>query len=709
MNITIECLKETNTFQETPLHLAAVQERRNFVEAVLSLCEDNPGIGQLLTAKDKDSNTALHLASIHKKPGCPPLLLFLKRTKEPVKYLSLENSFGETPFSKAAASGDLDTVDEMLKDLSPTEKKALVSHEDLSKISPLHIAAQKGFVDIFNLLLKNEAEITQKGPDQKTALEIAIEEDQREVVRSIIKSSQWKKAFRMPCTPINGELNTPLRMLIRQDAELAEEFLDKCCIQESQTEDMQRRKQDVIKMNINFIDDKRSYFVLENAKQNDPEQKQFLHKDDLPEHFAGYEQHDVDIDNHPLIIMANHERVDLLQHPLCLVIVERTWSQYNFKSYLLQIGVVIVFLFALHLFALTSASSEETFEDYNKSAIDNMTNTTETIEDKEQTQSGMESLNPVFRVVLLLVIVTRAAFFFVHGEFYPLWRQVKRIEWRRINLPFTFLLGFATYSLAFFVACQSLVWGTSSSFFWQLTAATITLSWTNLLLHMRLLYGIGIYLIILREVILTFMIVFVILLSGFGFCVHMLVSHWHEFVPTHNAEEDIFLKGSLTKEWVPVPLPVIIFTAFVICITLLAFNVLIGVTLDDVRHFMGNPDVRRVSMRMELIRQMEQMAQLSWTLSDKKKLLDTTLTKKTPFERLVWKKIEKRQGEQKKMAARKEEEKRRFQEIKEQFRIQQQMIEEQFRIQQQMIEGQFRIQQQMIEGLRKNLEDTRLS
>ena len=390
-------------------------------------------------------------------------------------------------------------------------------------------------------------------------------------------------------------------------------------------------------MNFDFIEDTHNYTF-------DYSKDQFVPTDTYDnEHvYEALQKHHVSIDNHPLIIMANQERVDLLQHPLSLVIAERKWETYGFKSYLQQIGAFIVFLVALHLFALTSPSSAETFED--KSAIDNTTNTTETIEDKQRAESWMESLNPLFRVVLFLVIVTRAAFFFLQGEHYPLWIKVRRIQWRRLNLPFAFLLGFATYSLAFFVACQSLVWGTSS-FYWQLTAITITLSWANLLLHMRLLYGIGIYLIVLKEVVLTFMIVFVILFSGFGFGIHILLSHWNEFFPTHNAVsgDDILSKNSLTQEWAPVPLPVIIFTAFVICITLLAFNILIGLTLDDVGHVMGNPaESRRISMRMELIRQMEQMAQLSWTLNLKKPL-NNALTKKTPFERMVWKKIEKRQ------------------------------------------------------------------
>ena len=554
LNIGIECLKENNSSQETPLHLAAAQDRRSFVEAVLSLCEDNPEIGKLLAAKGKDSNTPLHLASNQKRPGCPPLLLFLKRTKEPVKYLSLENNFGGTPFSGAVAAGDPGTVGEMLKDLLPAEKKALVSHVDGINASSLHISAERGYVDIFNLLLNNEAEITQKGPDQKTALEIAIEKDQREVIRSIIKSPKWKEAFRMPCTSINGELNTPLRMLIRHIPDLADEFLDRCCEKEAtlenEREDERRRKQDVININCDFIEDTTSYMYAK--KQDDPEKKLFIHKDDLPEVFTGYAIHNVDIDNHPLIIMANGKKVDLLQHPVCSVITNRKWDTFGFKSYLLLIGVYVIFLTALNLFILTSPSPINTPENFTcteffsrkyteyRKSITNDTARTYDGTRKNSTESSREAWkehwNPIFRIILLVLNFARVVFFFVYGEISPIWRQTKKSfeeikKLRKPKLPLVFFFDFLIYSLALFVACHDFLWD-PSCFQWQVGAVTITLAWINLLLQMRLLYGIGIYIIIFKDVILTFLkisIVFVILLVGFAFCFHILLSHRQEF------------------------------------------------------------------------------------------------------------------------------------------------------------------------------------
>ena len=44
------------------------------------------------------------------------------------------------------------------------------------------------------------------------------------------------------------------------------------------------------------------------------------------------------------------------------------------------------------------------------------------------------------------------------------------------------------------------------------------------------------------------------------------------------------------------------FLAFVICVTFVAFNVLVGLTVDDIRNFLANADLRKLSMRLEFIR-----------------------------------------------------------------------------------------------------------
>ena len=219
----LECLNEKNSLKETPLHKAASHTNSSFVQAVLDLGGGNSEkMEQLLLEKDDDSNTPLHLASRSKRVDIPPLLDFVKKkTKEPVRYLTKENIKGWTPFSGAVAIGSMDVVDEMLQGLTLDEKRQMVNQADFSNTSPLHVAAMYGHVDVFNLLLENGANITRKGPEKQTALDVAIERDQRGIIQNIIQSSSWEKAFQIPSTSRKDELDTPLRKLIRKFPDLA--------------------------------------------------------------------------------------------------------------------------------------------------------------------------------------------------------------------------------------------------------------------------------------------------------------------------------------------------------------------------------------------------------------------------------------------------------------------------------------------------------
>ena len=97
------------------------------------------------------------------------------------------------------------------------------------------------------------------------------------------------------------------------------------------------------------------------------------------------------------------------------------------------------------------------------------------------------------------------------------------------------------------------------------------------------------------------------------------------------------------------------FIAFVIAGTFLAFNVLVGLTVDDIRKFLDNADLRKVSMRLEFIRQMEQVEQIQWIKTKKKDPLNNTISKKTSFEAMIWKEIEKREMKSRKKGKLEEE------------------------------------------------------
>ena len=122
------------------------------------------------------------------------ILKFLEETKEDAKEAVMqENKFGWTPFSGAVSTGDMENSQAMCKYI--TDMASFVDKPDLRDMCPLHLAAKFGHVNIFEYLLEKKADITKRGPLNKTALDIAIEEEQRRIIQFVIKSEHWKTAF----------------------------------------------------------------------------------------------------------------------------------------------------------------------------------------------------------------------------------------------------------------------------------------------------------------------------------------------------------------------------------------------------------------------------------------------------------------------------------------------------------------------------------
>ena len=178
----------------------------------------------------------------------------------------------------------------MLDGLSEAEKRAIVNQPDFSNTFPLHLAAKHGHVGIFNILVGNYADLLERGRDHKTALDIAVEHKKGLIVQTIIQGESWKEAFKIPSTTERGDLDTPLRKLIRQLPDMAEEFLDRCCKEAY-------HNNEVIEIDTSFIEDTKKYRIQKNKGKK--EENRFVRRDNDDKG----ESYIVDISNHPMVIM----------------------------------------------------------------------------------------------------------------------------------------------------------------------------------------------------------------------------------------------------------------------------------------------------------------------------------------------------------------------------------------------------------------------
>ena len=150
----LKCMKEKNETKETPLHNAAKTGQTPFIKAILDLnrkagSEVESMLEQLLMEKDQNGNTPLHLATQRVKTSLGGtkevaniLITYIRdHTLDQMKYITKKNSFGWTPFSGAVSGGDLEMVEDMLQELTETERRMVVNQPDFSNSFPLHLAA----------------------------------------------------------------------------------------------------------------------------------------------------------------------------------------------------------------------------------------------------------------------------------------------------------------------------------------------------------------------------------------------------------------------------------------------------------------------------------------------------------------------------------------------------------------------------------------
>ena len=95
-------------------------------------------------------------------------------------------------FFKAADQGDIDSLNRILTEVESEirgkKRSAFVSHQFPDGKTALHAACYRGFDDVVDLLVNNEAVLDIMDSDGKTPLHIAAERDFCDVVRTLVES-----------------------------------------------------------------------------------------------------------------------------------------------------------------------------------------------------------------------------------------------------------------------------------------------------------------------------------------------------------------------------------------------------------------------------------------------------------------------------------------------------------------------------------------
>ena len=122
------------------------------------------------------------------------------------------------------------------------------------------------------------------------------------------------------------------------------------------------------------------------------------------------------------------------------------------------------------------------------------------------------------------------------------------------------------------------------------------------------------------------------------------------------------------QDWESVPFPFITYSMFLVFfffVSIVALNVLVGLTVDDIRNFLENADLRKLTMRLKFILAMERLAMknkknkalTSDRIEKENNLLEASATSDLISVARIWEKIEKKQEDSRKKGETEEERK----------------------------------------------------
>lgn len=200
--------EKTDSEKRTALHLAAKSGHAGLCQFLLDKTPLH------IDVTDADGRTPLHHACAREKT------LVIKLLIERGADIHAEDNNGDTPLHRAMKDRGDDTIDAYVQALGAQVDLDVLSR---SGRTPLMDAVETGFTRSVDKLLAAGADITRRGAGGKTALHIALEEQQTSLALTLIKALQERGIHPDVLTDDAG--NTPLHIAAQNDMYSAMEKL----------------------------------------------------------------------------------------------------------------------------------------------------------------------------------------------------------------------------------------------------------------------------------------------------------------------------------------------------------------------------------------------------------------------------------------------------------------------------------------------------
>ncbi|ELW72950.1 Transient receptor potential cation channel subfamily A member 1 [Tupaia chinensis] len=280
--------------KKSPLHFAASYGRINTCQRLLKDISDT----RLLNEGDLHGMTPLHLAAKNGHDKVVQLLL-----KKGALFLSDHN--GWTALHHASMGGYTQTM----KVILDTNMKC-TDRLDEEGNTALHFAAREGHAKAVALLLSYDAEIV-LNKQQASFLHVALHNKRKEVVLTAIRNKRWDDCLKV-FSHYSSSNKCPIMEMVEYLPECMKVLLDFCMLHSTEDKSCEDYH---IEYNFRYLQ-----CPLE-----------FTKKIATPQ----------DVVYEPLStlnVMVQHNRIELLNHPVCKEYLLMKWMAYGFRAHMMNLG-----------------------------------------------------------------------------------------------------------------------------------------------------------------------------------------------------------------------------------------------------------------------------------------------------------------------------------------------------------------------------------
>ena len=617
-----------NDEEQTPLHVAALNGNASVTRRLLEYAGDKTP--DLLWDEDEYSNHALHLACQEGQFDVVEILIEYQAS------ITAINANKYTPLHLAAASGHVQVAEYLIQEEAP------IDGEEKNKVStPLLLACQAGHTLIVTLLLKNGADICKHEDGTElgnNALDLAIDAGNEDVVEILIRHHDIRKALNN-YTGTNEKPSTPLRKLIPKMPLQAHKVLSlfmRNNIKQIGHEDDERVKVD---FNCELLDDDILFqeFVTKYEEDNNVKRPLLSNL---------YEKGRLKKEFHPLSIMVQHARLELLKHPLIRIMIRQKWKLHSRYLYYGNLSIYTIFVLLLTLFTYIVPSCNFEINTGSNQSVICIAKSSGSAKWYDDTFGcvGCNTGRVVASIVLAAFIILFAIFrlLFETGQMLGNIREYftgldNYIEW------FIYIGSIVFVSDVFASRQQVGACGYKNPFIWEMGAFVVLLSWFNLAVFLRKLPLLGIYILMLLHVIVTFfriMLLGLVFIIGFSVAFYM-VFRQGDFCNQYRNPFSTFLKtvvmmagefeydGLFNNVDNTLDHPIssyILWLIFVILIPIILANLLVGLAVDDIKGVQETAVLKRLALKVELVLNFEETFPFSiYTLRKKYAIKRTTI------------------------------------------------------------------------------------